>query len=125
MRQDKFYTDTVGDKFSGDDAEVFSGIDVKERTVYSPRRYLCSNCNDSRHDAFFGDTVCRGRGCKCPCQTHYQGRDGRLRPYGTKDDSKDEVSKQNKKLDVFIHELNKEWRKLNTETPVKKEDFYS
>ena len=31
--------------------------------------------------------TCTSQDCECRCRTHYVGRDGRLRPYGSRDDS--------------------------------------
>lgn len=124
MSQDKFYSDTVSDKLTGEE-EFVSGVTVGEPPAYTPNKYYCTNCRRSVHNGFYGDTVCKRNGCKCKCQTHYQGRAGYLIPYGIPDYSKIEDIKTDPAQDAFIEKLNREWRKLNPETPVKKEDFYS
>lgn len=125
MSQDKFYSDTVSDKFSGDDAEILGGVDVKERAAYTPKKYYCTNCRRSIHNKTTNDQICKRNGCECKCQTHYIGKDGRPRPYGTPDDSKEDIIRTDPKQDAFINELNREWQKLNPKTPVKREGFYS
>lgn len=125
MSQDKFYSDTVSDKLSGDDDQVFAGVDVKERAPYTPKKYYCTNCRRSIHNTPSNDQICKRNGCECKCQTHYIGRDGRPRPYGTKDDSKEDEAKPDPSYDAFVDKLNEEWQKLNPKTPVKMGDFYS
>lgn len=85
-------------------------------------RFLCANCRGSstrggRHNQYEDDKVCKKNGCKCFCQSHYLGRDGRtLIEWQKEDTSQIEViefkRKPNQKLDRLIQKLNLEHSKL-------------
>lgn len=132
MSQDKFYTDSVSDKISGDDDEKDLATTGKglvtgrvkedsERPTWlsSNKRYHCSNCRQGFHNTPENDKKCKRRGCEYRCQTHYIGRDGRARPYGVQDDSfsKEDDLKLNPKTDSLIDKLNKEWNELHPGAP--------
>jgi hypothetical protein len=122
-----FYSDTVSDKLTGeDDIEelektgkglVISGSDHEERPAYlaTTKRYYCSNCKKGFHNTPENDQKCKRKGCECRCLTHYIGRDGKARPYGTPDDSftKELQVKPNPQADQIIAELSRKWAELH------------
>jgi hypothetical protein len=86
------------------------------------RTYQCANCRKQVHCIAGyendGDPVellkdrC-GKDCECKCKTHYLGKDGKLKKYGTVDVSTalDDFEKERPRneTDDFIDELNKEF----------------
>lgn len=88
---------------------------VKERAAYIPPKIYCSRCQKGIHNISENDQRClgsrkKGRSdCQCACQTHYVGRDGRLRKHGTPDDSKTLEDLPKIKPDPFIDEINAKW----------------
>ncbi len=61
------------------------------------RRKLCGSCKRSEHGG-------RARGdCVCKCHSYFD----------TKPEDRDEIRKDNPKLDDFIEKSNKEWAKIN------------
>ena len=126
MNTDDFVTE--GFALQGD-AEIVGLVEPKSPTNnevslwgINGQRYLCSNCRGSstkgaRHNQYEDDKVCKKNGCKCFCQSHYLGRDGRtLMQWGKEDMSQVESvefkRKPNQKLDKLIQKLNLEHSKL-------------
>jgi hypothetical protein len=134
MSSDKFYTDTVSDKFTGDDDEkdlettgkglvVRNTDDGGEKPAWlaSFKRYYCSNCRQGIHNTPENDRRCKRNGCDCRCKTHYIGMDGRARPYGTPDDSAERLEKDRPKIDADndaeFQKLMEEYRRLRGDAP--------
>jgi len=96
---------------------------VKERAAYIPPKIYCSRCQKGIHNISENDQRClgsrkKGRSdCQCACQTHYVGRDGRLRKHGTPDDSKTLEDLPKISSDPFIEKINKEWHDAHGTTP--------
>ena len=128
MSADKYFTDNVADKLSGDDdledlEKNGKGLvtgrvpEDKERPAWlsSFIRYYCSNCNKGIHNTPENDLRCKRRGCECRCQTHYIGQDGIARPYGIPDDSAERAKKLETKYtpqsDAEFQKLMEEYRK--------------
>lgn len=133
---DKFYSDTVADKISGDDdledlQKTGKGLvlgRVPEDKECPPwlatyKRYYCSNCKRGIHNTPENDLRCKRKGCECRCQTHYVGRDGKARPYGTPDDSftKDTELKTEPANDAEIEKIIAEYHKLTGTTTQQKD----
>lgn len=101
------------------------GLVVKERAVYIPPKIYCTRCAKGIHNISEKDQRClgsrkKGRSdCQCYCQTHYIGRDGRLRKYGTIDDSftKEYIPKIDHSKDAEIEALNKKWHEEHGTAP--------
>lgn len=87
-----------------DDQVIGAGADILARVVAEPGigdglggKVLCGRCRGSKqahrpptHSRVKNgqiDMRCNSKDCECRCRTHYVGRDGHLRPYGSKDDS--------------------------------------
>jgi hypothetical protein len=127
---DTYYTDSVSDKLSGDDDEKEletngKGLLVKERASYIPPKIYCRRCENGFHNIAENDQRClgsrkKGRSdCQCACQTHYVGRDGKLRKYGVPDDSftKNDELKIDHSMDAEIEKLTARWHEINGTTP--------
>jgi hypothetical protein len=128
MSPDKYFTATVSDKISGEDdlddlEKNGKGLVVKERAVYIPPKIYCTRCLKGHHNISENDQRClgsrkKGRSdCQCPCQTHYVGRDGRLRKYNTPDDSNlNDDAKTSPESDAEFEKLQDQLRKLHPST---------
>ena len=135
-KQDSRFDTRVSSRISGEDDEedlaaTGTGLVVKnplrERAAYIPPKIYCTRCLKGIHNISENDQRClgsrkKGRSdCQCPCQTHYVGKDGKLRKHGTPDDSfkKDALPKTNPENDAEIARLTAEWHALHKTTPKK------
>lgn len=81
---------------------------------------FCSNCKKGIHSTP-GKFRCKNSDCECKCQTHYIGKDGKLRPYGIEDDSTFndvEVKAETESNDV-IAKINEQYRKRENKVETK------
>lgn len=118
MSQDRFLSSSQA-QFTEDDVSDLekngTGLVVKERAVYIPPKIYCKRCIKGIHNIAKNDKRCLGAkgtsDCQCPCQTHYVGRDGKLRPYDKPDDSlkKPDAQKPTAESDAFIEKINQQW----------------
>lgn len=107
MSSDPRFQDNVGSHLSGEDDEEDLAANGKglvtgrvqedsERPAWlgSSKKYYCVNCRKQIHNTPDNENRCKARGCECKCRTHYIGKDGIARPYGTPDDSDERAKKQ-------------------------------
>ena len=133
-KQDPRFDSSISSKISDEDDELDlqtngKGLvvkeNLKERAAYIPPKIYCSRCKENIHNIAENDQRCLGSrkkgrtDCQCSCQTHYVGRDGKLRKYGTPDDSftKDEEPKIDHSLDAEYARITAEYHKLHGTNP--------
>lgn len=132
IETDPRFKDTVSAHLSGDDdlddlETNGKGLVVrnplKERAAYIPPKIYCTRCQKGIHNISENDQRCLGArkksrsDCQCACQTHYVGRDGRLRKHGTPDDSKTLEDLPKIAHDPFFEKINKEWHEAHGTAP--------
>lgn len=99
-----------------------SGVDLETSHYITSIRNYCTSCRKGIHTGVNSKKEiirrCKGVDCECKCRTHYVGLDGKLRPYGTPDNSIDTDIPP--KFDPFIESINKKFKKMQVKKESKK-----
>lgn len=89
-------------------SEFVTNEDEYKTSGFHGNRHFCIKCQQRKHSEP-NIKRCTGGACECKCNTHYVGKDGKLRPYGIADDSiiEESSSKENNNdLEKIIHSAN-------------------